>query len=214
LPLDANEFRAAVRGSRSHADRMKLIEDEVLDRDPFVFASDMELYSKIRRHLEMSLGAEPESVTLVGSGAVGFSIAPDNFTRPFLPTSDLDFAVVSPKLFDAAWAVLLRWGHPVRHHIPKEAQDWFSARSNEIFWGWLNPPHLRFEGATKPSLLNDLRHLKSNWFSTFKALGTDFPGTEVSGRETTARLYRSRMHLLQYQTSGLNRVWHQLNKEE
>jgi len=193
---------------------MRLIEEEVLDRDPFAFTSNLSLYGAIQRHLEKSLGVETGAVSLVGSGAVGFSIAPDNFTRPFLPSSDLDFAVVSPKLFDEVWAVLLRWGHPVRHHIPKEAEDWFSSRSSEIFWGWLNPSYLRFEGATKPYLLKDLRQLKTNWFSTFRALGTAFPGSEAAGRDATARLYRSRMHLLQYQTSGLNRVWHQLNKEE
>ncbi|HTL40770.1 MAG TPA: hypothetical protein VL294_04800 [Pseudolysinimonas sp.] len=212
MTLDAEAFRVAVRNS-THADRMKLIESEVLDRDPFAFSDDMDLYSRLQRHLEKALGAEPGSVALVGSAAVGFSIAPDNFTRPFHEKSDLDFVVVSPQLFDAAWSVLLRWGHPVRHHIPAEAAAWFKARSDEIFWGWLDPEELRFSGVTKPTLLRDLRDLKTAWFSAFRALGKSFPEPVISARPASARLYRSRMHLIHYQANGLGKVASHLKRE-
>jgi hypothetical protein len=193
---------------------MKLVEREVIDRDPFAFASDMDHYSAVQTYLKKSLKTESNSVLLVGSGATGYSIAPDNFARPFHARSDFDFAIISPKLFDQAWSELLKWGHPIRHRVPQEAQNWFNDRRDEIFWGWLDPKYLSFRGATRPETLRALRGLKTTWFDTFKGLGAEFPGRDIATRDAGARLYRSRMHLLHYQANGLRRVRSDLIREQ
>lgn len=213
MPLTAAEFRDAVKVCSSHAEMMDLVESQLFDRLPVAFSTEEELFLAVRAHLEKTLGAEPESVGLVGSAALGFSIAPQNFTRDLLPGSDLDFVVISPALFDRYWHVLLRWGHPVRHHVPRDAEKWFNSRKDEIFWGWLDPEKLHFRGVNRPRLLRELRGLQQVWFETFRSLGGIFPGTQVATRPVSARLYRSKMHLLHYQANGLMKTRLRLLKD-
>jgi hypothetical protein len=212
MTLDSAAFRAAITGAQSHADLAALVETQVLDQQPFAFSTDQALYDSVRDHLATRLGADRSTISLVGSGALGYSIAPDNFSRPFHERSDLDFVVISPELFDEVWSVLLRWGHPIRHHVPPEAADWFAARSGEIFWGWLDPEQLRFSGVTRPSLVRNLRRMQNTWWETFRGLGTAFPDTQLTARHANARLYRSRMHLVHYQANGLRKVKRQLEE--
>lgn len=214
MPLTVPEFREAVRVADTFEGRAALINREVLDRIPHAFEGNEALYTGVRTHLAQALGAEVESVCLVGSGAVGFSLAPRNFTRAFHDESDLDFAVVSEQLFDEVWDKLLLWGHPVRHTVPADAQRWFRRRQDEVFWGWLDPEKLRFGGVTRPSLLNGLVELRLRWFDTFRGLGQAFPETDVATRQVSARLYRSRMHLVHYQANGLLQVRNQLTEDQ
>jgi hypothetical protein len=212
LPLSADEFKLAIAQADRPALR-RLAQEEVLHRDPFCFEANLEFYEEIKAHLASELHTTAASIHLVGSGAVGFSLAPQRFPHPFHGKSDLDFAVVSEKLFDDAWMALLQWGHPKRHKVPEQERQWFDERQQEIFWGWLDPSYLRFKSIYQPRLLRDLRSLQSRWFETFQSLGRLYPGTEVAARKVSARLYRSEAHLIQYQAEGMRRLKGRLNEK-
>lgn len=212
--LAVTEFTERVRASRSREDLRLLIRDQVVHRSPYAFQYETDLYAEVQAHLARQLGSGADSVGLVGSAATGFSIAPDNYSRPLLESSDLDFVVVSAELFDKVWHSLLRWGHPIRNRVPREVQSWFDDRTQEIFWGWLDPERLTFRGVTRPSILRDVKRLKETWFETFHSLGNAFPQTQIATRPVSARLYRSVEHLVEYQVNGLWRVRTRLNEGE
>jgi hypothetical protein len=205
MPIRDDEFAAILQGA-SKARLLELITEHVLNPDPVCFVGQGALYTDIRTHIADQVRAETEDVLLVGSGSLGYTIAPHKFPKKFHAESDLDFAVVSPALFDAAWGSLLEWGHPIRRIVPKPEVQWFEARRANVFWGWMDPANLKFSAINRPTLLANLQELSTDWFDTFQSLGLRFPGTLVAERKTSARLYRSMDHLIAYQYEGLRQL--------
>lgn len=210
--LSAQDFRVAVTTAESHQDFVDLVKTQVLGEPPVAFDRSPQLYTSVQSHIGRELALPVSSVHLVGSGAVGYSIAPDNFARPFHRGSDLDFAVVSEEAFDAAWDVLLRWAH--HHRVPASNKKWFEERQRDVFWGWMTPEKLRFHGLQRPKLVRALQTMQAQWFDVFQRLSTEFPGTVVAGRDASARLYRSEKHMVHYQVRGLKQVKRRLQEQE
>jgi hypothetical protein len=75
-------------------------------------------------------------VVVVGSGKLGFSIAPDKRYREFGETSDLDVALVSDRLFDRIWNELFEYDRDGRYW---PAKDEFR---RYLFRGWIRPDKL------------------------------------------------------------------------
>lgn len=64
-------------------------------------------YAKLKNAVAGSLDINPKEVTLIGSAKVGFSTAPGKVYRPFRKgRSDIDLAIISPKLFNSVWESL------------------------------------------------------------------------------------------------------------
>jgi hypothetical protein len=76
---------------------------------PFAFREIPMLYEAIREWLAPRLNTHPKYITLVGSARLGFSFDPKKYGASFGPASDLDFAVVSPVLFQALSDDFFRW---------------------------------------------------------------------------------------------------------
>lgn len=212
MRLTADEFRVAVTKAVSHQDFVDLVHTQILGEPPTAFDDDPQLYPSVQAHIASRLALPVESVRLVGSGAMGYSIAPNNFARPFHRESDLDFAVVSEEAFDATWDVLLRWAH--HHRVPASNQRWFAERQQDVFWGWMMPEKLRFQGLQRPKIIRTLQTMQAQWFEVFQQLSTDFPGTVLAGRDASARLYRSEGHIVHYQVRGLKHVKRRLEEQE
>ncbi|MDQ3914533.1 MAG: hypothetical protein M3323_04255 [Actinomycetota bacterium] len=198
-----------------------LLEDGDLDvvvRDLFVsgipwyFRNADPHFEEFCDHFGSRLGIETDRLCVVGSARVGFAVSPDSFPRPFHPRSDLDVAIVSEELFDAAWLALVKWGHPRRFTLPAGEAEWMKDRQKEIFWGWLRPDVLQFKGLRFPQDLRPLRDVRARWFETFQSVGVSFPGTDLARREVTGRLYRSWDHLIRYQAEGLRRLRYELRR--
>ena len=209
MPLTDAEFRIQLLAA-DDAGLVALVNDEMLDRQPTCFDADPSVYDQLRAHLAKALKTTPDSVYLVGSASLGYSTAPDGFPRKFHDLSDLDFAVVSPSLFDESWMHLLGWGHVHKPVFPPEDEKWFVQRQREIFWGWF-PQYLpRFTGVNRPELLRGHAGIRLQMFETFQSLGKNFPGTQVESHPNHGRLYRSRDHLVRYHVDGLRRLQERL----
>lgn len=77
---------------------------------PYCFREAPMLYEMLREWLGRQLGTDPKSVTIIGSGRIGYSLAPPpQFGSPFTPQSDLDFSVIAEPLFDRLSAEFYRW---------------------------------------------------------------------------------------------------------
>ncbi|OCG06588.1 hypothetical protein A9G13_09990 [Gilliamella sp. wkB178] len=78
----------------------------IIDR-PFI-------YNAVRRHIVKNIGLTDNDynvVYLTGSAQLGFSLHPTKERKSFNPkTSDLDFFIVSPKLFGELKTVFEQWG--------------------------------------------------------------------------------------------------------
>ena len=106
----------------------------LMDRIPFVFNNDWELYRTWKRKLAKLIEVDPLNITIIGSGGIGFSLNPHKDFRPFSDKSDIDVAVVSEYHFAIAWRALRALKLPdVRTFKDREAVK--EHRTNYIYWG-------------------------------------------------------------------------------
>lgn len=105
---DSASFREAV-GDASRRSREILVRLWLTEGAPFAFRTCPAIYEDIRSWLGHRLGVCPKDVTLLGSARIGFSLAPRHYGRPFDGDSDLDFSVVSARLFQDVSATFAQW---------------------------------------------------------------------------------------------------------
>jgi hypothetical protein len=178
---------------------------EVLDTyflrgTPFVFRESEAAYDLLKEVLAQSLKITKDSVTMIGSGRVGFSLDPDRFGVPFSDKSDLDIVVVSESMFDGAWLDMLRLGRKYLT-LDRGVKRWLEAhRGNHIYWGFVVPDKL--PGVVK---------ISTDWFATFRGLArfTEFARYEVKGR-----LYRTWEHAKIHQLDALGKIKRKLEPRE
>jgi hypothetical protein len=84
---------------------------------PFAFSTCPALYEELRAWLAGQIGVHPKEITLVGSGRVGYSLVPRSFGRPFQGKSDLDFVVVSSRLFLLAEGVFAAFADDLKKGV-------------------------------------------------------------------------------------------------
>jgi len=181
-----------------------LVRQQIFEGLPYVFRDRPESRDLLTRHLCNALDLSESNVIVVGSAKVGFSLNPDNFPRRFSATSDIDVIVISEQLFDKVWMTLLEWHYPRRLiNLGHVEGDWARLRRKDIYWGWLVPNEIRYEGLSYPDVLKPLRDISANWFNSFQSLSL-YP--EFAARSTSGRLYRTWDHALRYHQEGLRLI--------
>lgn len=58
------------------------------------------LFESSRQWLSVELKIDPKEITMIGSGRIGFSMAPKTYGKPYSDKSDLDMSIVSKDLFN------------------------------------------------------------------------------------------------------------------
>jgi hypothetical protein len=171
----------------------ELVARYLLTREmPFAFMERKSGYAYLIGQIAKSLGTTVESVTLIGSGRIGFSLDPFKFGVPFSRRSDLDFAIVDSVLFDRAWLELVGLGAGFAR-LDREVQRWVNEhRTNNVYWGYMEPDNLR----------NAVSCYRV-WFPLFAGLAqyTSFAERGISGR-----LYRTWDHVRSHQLYSLAKI--------
>lgn len=165
--------------------------NEILDTffhsgQPAVFAGgppgeEAKLKNDVARGLfgSFRIRVHPLQLVVCGSAHLGFSPVPDKLGKSFDPaTSDIDFAVISPELFDSWWVELQSAGldEALRHTV-----------SRDLFWGFINPANVR-----------DIENHGTAWWRLFGGLHTN----RAAG--VRGRLYRNFWSMQSYHRQA---VW-------
>ncbi|MDX8529908.1 hypothetical protein RFM41_11200 [Mesorhizobium sp. VK25A] len=160
----------------------------LMDRVPFVFGDDRELYRVWKRKLANLIEIDPLNITIIGSGAVGFSLNPYKDFKVFSETSDIDVAVVSDYHFSVAWRALRATKLPdVRKAKDREAIK--DHRSKYIYWGCI----------ATDKVLGYLPFVRQ-WTEATSLMSAEKPTEE---RDIKIRLYRDYESLRSYHMNGL-----------
>jgi hypothetical protein len=160
----------------------------LMDRIPFVFNNDWELYRTWKRKLAKLIEVDPLNITIIGSGGIGFSLNPHKDFRPFSDKSDIDVAVVSEYHFAIAWRALRALKLPdVRTFKDREAVK--EHRTNYIYWGVI----------ATDKVLHYLPFVRP-WTEAVASMTGERPTEE---REIKIRLYRDYDALRSYHMNGL-----------
>lgn len=95
-----------------------------------------EKYYELRNCISEQFGIHTNQVIVVGSGKLGFSIAPGKMYRDFGDTSDIDVAIVSENLFLSVWKDVHRYFDQGGYWEKK------SEFVSYLFRGWIRPDKL------------------------------------------------------------------------
>lgn len=177
------------------------VSNVLFGEEVFAFRTQGTSMPTIRRHLASHLPVAPENIIIVGSAKMGFSLNPDSYFRPFGKNSDIDIVVVDTELFDQVWHALLQWHYPRRQlGLEPASAHWAGDRKRDIYWGWLTPHKIRFDGLYFPQALVPIRNLAGQWFGAFQSLSL-YP--QFNTRTINSRLYRTWDHARVYHIDGL-----------
>lgn len=181
-----------------------IVQEYLFQGTPYVFRDKPESLDRLTKHLSTAIKLPEEGIKVVGSAKIGFSLNPDNFPRAFLDSSDIDVLVVNEALFDRIWMTLLEWHYPRRlMQLGRVEGEWAQLRRKEIYFGWIIPDEIRYEGLSFPHVLKPLRDISAQWFNAFQSLSL-YP--EFAARTISGRLYRSWAHALRYHVDGLRQI--------
>lgn len=194
------EFKELLKGTPLN----EVAEEHILGGAPYAFRRRPTLMNEMQMHLISHLPITAENIIIVGSAKTGFSLNPDAYFNPFNSESDIDVAIIDENLFDEIWSTLLMWHYPRRYvGLDYVSSRWAGQRQKDIYWGWLTPDKIRYEGLYFPRALKRFRDLTTAWFNAFRSFSL-YP--EFARREISGRLYRTRNHVLLYQVEGLRQL--------
>jgi hypothetical protein len=94
----------------TYLERMAVLRLWFTEGIPFAFRSNPMIYEAVREWMAARLQINPKSITIIGSGRIGYSVSPlPKYGRKFDIESDLDFSAVDHKLFSRLVADYFAW---------------------------------------------------------------------------------------------------------
>lgn len=206
--LTVDEFKHTLINSSLDS----IVKRHIFQGVPYVFRETPESSSLLIQHVCEAFRLPEENVFVVGSARSGFSLNPENFPRMFSDTSDIDVVVISEELFDNVWMKILEWHYPRRlQNLGHDEGNWARLRRKEIYWGWLVPSEIHYEGLSFPDILKPLRDISVTWFNAFQSLSL-YP--VFAPRTVSGRLYRTFDHALYYHIEGLRLIREKIQASE
>ena len=166
----------------------EIVEEVLLVHEPLHVDQTAQARSADELARTFSVAESDLELRIVGSANLGFSMVQKTHRgknypryRPYSATSDVDVAVVSPKLFRLLWDELCSFAHG-QPWIP-----WDSQRLGDYFiYGWLRPDHFP-RGPT-------VRRCNA-WWDTFRRLSAD---KQFGRHAVRGGLFHSRQDLRKY----------------
>jgi hypothetical protein len=127
-----NERLARFRNDLSSLPVGLIVQRHITFGDCFVL--DESQHFSLKSDVAAHFSIHHSEIMVVGSGKLGFSIAPEKRYRPFGDSSDIDLAVVSGRLFDDTWQQVFNYWNLNGGLGPNE--QWFKRC---VFRGWIRP---------------------------------------------------------------------------
>jgi cobyrinic acid a,c-diamide synthase len=157
-----------------------------------IFDDNEENYFILKDKISDHYDIHPNEVMMIGSGKLGFSIAPNKDWNSFNSDSDLDMAIISEKAFNFFWDELLSFNIDIKVRTVEDEKK-YNKFLKYFFKGWIRPDlfPFNFEG-------------KSKWFNFFDELSHDF--FRFGEHKISAGLYRDFKSFEFYHQDNIRRL--------
>lgn len=159
---------------------------------PHVFEGKDFEYFELKDIIAKHFGIHPNEVLIVGSGKLGFSIAPQKLWKPFDINSDIDIAIISPKIFEKYWTILRDIDIDTLPRNVKQDED-YQEFLLYLFKGWL-----------RPDKFNSKHKISNEWFKFFKSLKSIV--SENKEHDVNAGIYKNFDAFEYYHCKNINRL--------
>lgn len=170
----------------------ELLNELLFENVPFVFDNSWTLYRAWRLFLATEIKVDPSEIIVVGSAAVGRSLAPPKNLKPFGAHSDVDVAIISHYFFSEAWHHLRSVDLTLDSLTPAQRAAVVEHQRNYIYWGCIATDRLL-----------SLLPFASAWLGAQSKLAARAPTVD---RKINFRIYRDFRALRAYQRRGLQQL--------
>jgi hypothetical protein len=125
---------------------------------PYVFEGAEEKYLTLKETIASHFAIHPDTIKMVGSAKMGFSISPKQTWRELNDDSDIDMVLISERIFDTFWKEIFRFNIDLVARTRLADKRYFKFL-DYFFSGWLRPDLFPFNNSTK-----------EKWFEYFRSI--------------------------------------------
>lgn len=180
----------------------KVTDEEIVEKyvqfgTPIIFKEDEHLYYSLKRDVANYFSASIDSVHVVGSSKLGFSIAPQKFLVDMHDDSDIDVAIIDSNLYDSLWEQLFEFNINLQVRNEREQRN-YSKFLSYFFRGWLRPDLF-------PAKFNGTQA----WFDFFRSISYK----QYDGRKINGAVYRNEYFFKQYHISNIHTLRERIKHE-
>lgn len=155
---------------------------------PYIFSNDEQLYYDLKKEIANFFTVKNlNSIIVVGSAKLGFSIAPHKKWRDIHDESDIDVAIIDEDLFESYWEKLFEFNINIKSRSEEE-QERYDAFLSYFFRGWLRPDLFPFDYKGK-----------NEWFDFFYKISYK----KYDKRKVNAAIYKNEYFFNQYHKSAI-----------
>jgi len=169
----------------------EIVEKHIVFGIPYVFNNNEHLYYSLKREIKNFFNLSwVNSIIMVGSAKMGFSINPDNNFRDIQDDSDIDMVVVDEHLFDSYWMKLFEFD--IKMMPRSESEDRKYKRFLKcLFKGWIRPDlfPFNFDG-------------KKAWEEFFRSISYK----EYDKRKVTGAVFKNDYFFMKYHENNIKQI--------
>lgn len=194
--MDIQTFDTLLKSISAENDILDFCRKNLLHGIPYVFGSDDGAFYEFRKRIAEKFDIPFYEIYITGSAKLGFS----PFKRKIFDLeSDIDIALVSPKLFEsimheiADYQMRFRANRAVvRDRELKMYHDFLEY----VALGWIRPDKL--------PVSFQMNAFKDDWFDFFRSISNG--KSEVGNYQVNAGVFKSYSHLESYTLSGIKNL--------
>ncbi len=201
--MDIERFDESLREISSGDEVLDFCRKYILHGTPYVFeARDGDFY-EFRKRVGEKFNIPFYEIYITGSAKLGFS----PFKRKkFDFDSDIDVALVSPKLFESVMLGIAEYQMQFRKNrtvVRDKELKMYHEFLEYVALGWIRPDKL--------PISFQMRAFKDDWFNFFRSISNG--KSEVGNYQVNAGIFKSYEHLESYTLSGINDLKRRKPKE-
>lgn len=150
------DFKSALC-DQSQTDQL-IVQKYITHGTPHIFKDNEAQYFELKYEIATHFSENPESVRIVGSAKLGFSIAQHKLWKQFSLDSDIDIVIISKLIFEKTWSELYDFNIALTTRNETEQRK-YNSFLKYFFKGWLRPDLFPFQYPAR-----------NEWFDYFKSI--------------------------------------------
>lgn len=194
--MDIGQFDSSLRDISSDEGMLDFCRKHFLHGTPHVFNSRDEEFYEFRKRIGDKFSIPFYEMFITGSGKLGFS----PFKRKnFDFDSDIDVALVSPKLFESIMLEIANYQMQFRDNravVRERELKTYHEFLEYVALGWIRPDKL--------PISFQMSAFKDDWFDFFRSISNG--KSEVGNYQVNAGVFKSYDHLESYTLSGVKKL--------
>ncbi|MBE7564155.1 hypothetical protein H7F10_14735 [Acidithiobacillus sp. HP-6] len=191
--MNLDEFSAELKNKNNEEDVLEFCRKHALHGTPYIFNTRDEEFYDFRKRIAKKFGIPFHEIFITGSAKLGFSPFKK---KSFDYDSDIDVAIVSPRLFERLMTNIAEYQMMIRKNRTS-----VSARELKIYHSFLEYVALGWIRPDKLPVSFQMKAIKNDWFEFFRGISNG--KSEAGNYHVNAGVFKSYEHLENYTLSGI-----------